>query len=83
MIDTVCDENGVDTPVRIIAVPQKFLRHASRSEVLTDLGMDAEGIAESIRTWSGISAEEENTTASVHFLRATGSSGAKGSIFKD
>ncbi|MHA6527502.1 1-deoxy-D-xylulose-5-phosphate synthase [Corynebacterium pyruviciproducens] len=83
MIDTVCDENGVDTPVRIIAVPQKFLCHASRSEVLTDLGMDAEGIAESIRTWSGISAEEENTTASVHFLRATGSSGAKGSIFKD
>ncbi|MFP7665354.1 MAG: 1-deoxy-D-xylulose-5-phosphate synthase [Corynebacterium pyruviciproducens] len=83
MIDTVCDENGVDTPVRIIAVPQKFLRHASRSEVLTDLGMDAEGIAESIRTWSGISAEEENTTASVHFLRATGSSGTKGSIFKD
>lgn len=83
MIDTVCDENGVDTPVRIIAVPQKFLRHASRSEVLTDLGMDAEGIAGSIRTWSGISAEEENTTASVHFLRATGSSGAKGSIFKD
>ena len=83
MIDTVCDENGVDTPVRIIAVPQKFLRHASRSEVLTDLVMDAEGIAESIRTWSGISAEEENTTASVHFLRATGSSGAKGSIFKD
>ena len=83
MIDTVCDENGVDTPVRIIAVPQKFLRHASRSEVLTDLGMDAAGIAESIRTWSGISAEEENTTASVHFLRATGSSGTKGSIFKD
>ncbi|MGS2663527.1 1-deoxy-D-xylulose-5-phosphate synthase [Corynebacterium glucuronolyticum] len=86
MIDTVCDQCGVDTPVRIIAVPQKFLRHASRSQVLEELGLDAPGIAESIRTWCAPTEEDKDTRASdaedsnassVSYLRTSRSHGGR------
>jgi len=70
----------VDTPVRIIAVPQKFLRHASRSQVLAELGMDAPGIAESIRGWctpNAGSPAHEDAQSSVSYLRASGDHSGK------
>ena len=45
-------EAGVDTPVRHIGIPQRFLAHASRSEVLEELGMDTDTVAAQAVTWA-------------------------------
>lgn len=36
---------GIDVPVRNLGVPQEFLAHASRGEVLEELGLDVETVA--------------------------------------
>ncbi|ALC06092.1 1-deoxy-D-xylulose-5-phosphate synthase [Corynebacterium deserti GIMN1.010] len=41
----------VDTPRRQIAVPQKYLDHGSRNEVLEECGMDADSIEATITGW--------------------------------
>jgi 1-deoxy-D-xylulose-5-phosphate synthase len=41
----------VDTPVRSIGVPQRFLAHASRSEIHADLGLTADDLVASIGSW--------------------------------
>jgi 1-deoxy-D-xylulose-5-phosphate synthase len=41
----------VDTPVRSIGVPQRFLAHASRSEIHADLGLTADDLVASISSW--------------------------------
>lgn len=41
----------VDTPLRRVAFPNFFPKHASRGELLADVGMDDAGIAESITDW--------------------------------
>ena len=43
---------GADTPVRHLGIPQKFLSHASRGQVLADLGLDADSVTQSARTWA-------------------------------
>ena len=42
---------GIDTPLRHLAVPEEFLDHASRSEILHDQELDAEGVAQRILDW--------------------------------
>lgn len=39
---------GIDVPVRNLGVPQEFLAHASRGEVLEDLGLDVETVARTV-----------------------------------
>lgn len=51
LIAEALSSSGVDVPVRHIAVPEKFLDHASRGEVLAELGMDATGISQSLSEW--------------------------------
>ncbi|WP_151548701.1 MULTISPECIES: 1-deoxy-D-xylulose-5-phosphate synthase [Corynebacterium] len=41
----------VDVPTRHAAVPQRFLLHASRNEIMEEIGLDANGIAASTRGW--------------------------------
>ena len=41
-------EASVPTPVRVFALPQRFLAHASRSEVLTDVGLSAQSLAHDV-----------------------------------
>lgn len=41
----------VDTPVRHIAIPQQFLTHGSRSEVLADLEMDPDAVERRVARW--------------------------------
>ena len=41
----------VDVPCRDIGVPQRFLDHASRSEVLTEVGLTDRNIARQITGW--------------------------------
>ena len=35
-------------PVRILGVPQKFLAHASRGEVLEELGLDVDTVVDTV-----------------------------------
>jgi 1-deoxy-D-xylulose-5-phosphate synthase len=41
-------EASVPTPVRVFALPQRFLAHASRSEVLVDVGLSAQALAHDV-----------------------------------
>ncbi|QXQ15765.1 1-deoxy-D-xylulose-5-phosphate synthase [Skermania piniformis] len=42
---------GVDVPCRDLGVPQQFLDHGSRSEVLGELGLTAQGVARRVTGW--------------------------------
>jgi 1-deoxy-D-xylulose-5-phosphate synthase len=45
---------GLDTSrVRRLGIPDKFIEHAERGELLADLGLDAAGIASSCRALAG------------------------------
>jgi 1-deoxy-D-xylulose-5-phosphate synthase len=39
---------GVRTPVRVFGLPQEFLIHASRAEVLSDVGLDSQALAREV-----------------------------------
>mgnify|MGYP005793685581 CR=1 FL=1 len=41
----------VDTPVRLLAVPQEYLAHASRGEVLGEVGLDVASVEERVTGW--------------------------------
>ena len=41
----------VDVPCRDLGVPQEFLDHASRGEVLADLGLTAQDLSRKITGW--------------------------------
>ena len=43
--------------VRRLGVPDQFIEHGSRNELLADLGLDAAGIVRSCRQWIGRSCE--------------------------
>jgi 1-deoxy-D-xylulose-5-phosphate synthase len=42
----------VDVPLRDLGVPQRFLNHASRAEVLSDLGLTAQDVARRVTEWA-------------------------------
>ncbi|MGW6426020.1 1-deoxy-D-xylulose-5-phosphate synthase [Nocardia sp. NPDC055053] len=42
---------GLDVPARDLGVPQQFLDHASRGEILEELGLTADAIAQRIGGW--------------------------------
>ncbi|MEU4597294.1 1-deoxy-D-xylulose-5-phosphate synthase [Nocardia sp. NPDC023988] len=44
---------GLDVPTRDLGVPQQFLDHASRPEILEDLGLTTEAITQRITAWLG------------------------------
>jgi 1-deoxy-D-xylulose-5-phosphate synthase len=41
-------DTEVDTPVRTFGIPQEFLDHAKRAQILTDLGLTPQGLARDI-----------------------------------
>jgi len=41
----------IDVPCRDVGVPQRFLAHASRKEVLADVGLTEQGVARQITGW--------------------------------
>ncbi|MEJ6012441.1 1-deoxy-D-xylulose-5-phosphate synthase [Corynebacterium sp. H127] len=51
LISEALSSASIDTPVRHIAVPEKFLEHASRGQLLEELGMDAPGIVAAATEW--------------------------------
>ena len=46
-------EARIDTPMRSVGVPQRFLNHASRSEIHAHLGLTAADLVTSIISWVG------------------------------
>ncbi len=51
LLSDALNASEVDTPRRQIAVPPKYLDHASRNEVLADYGLDADGIETTVVGW--------------------------------
>lgn len=51
--------DDIDTPCRDIGVPQQFLDHASRNEVLADVGLTDRNIARRITGWVAAQAVDE------------------------
>ncbi|HET9256846.1 MAG TPA: transketolase C-terminal domain-containing protein, partial [Pseudonocardiaceae bacterium] len=43
---------GVDVPFRDLGIPQRFLAHGSRDEVLADLGLTAQDVARAVTGWA-------------------------------
>ncbi|GAB2846635.1 1-deoxy-D-xylulose-5-phosphate synthase [Actinocorallia aurea] len=41
-------DSGVDTPIRTYGIPQEFLDHAGRGEILTEIGLTAPDLAKEI-----------------------------------
>ncbi len=49
VLETMADEGLTGIPVRRMGVPDRFIEHGSRAELLEDLGLTAHGIAEQAR----------------------------------
>jgi 1-deoxy-D-xylulose-5-phosphate synthase len=45
-------EAGCDVPLRDLAVPQRFLDHGSRDDVLAALGLTAQDVARRVTEWA-------------------------------
>jgi 1-deoxy-D-xylulose-5-phosphate synthase len=43
---------GIDVPFRDLGIPQRFLAHGSREEVLTDLGLTSQDVARAVTGWA-------------------------------
>lgn len=59
-------EARVDVPLRSFGIPSRFLDHASRGEILEDLGLTAEALADSVLT------ELAHLQPCSHAARSTG-----------
>jgi 1-deoxy-D-xylulose-5-phosphate synthase len=44
---------GIATPLLLLGLPDRFVEHGGRGELLHDVGLDAEGIAAAVRTRLG------------------------------
>jgi 1-deoxy-D-xylulose-5-phosphate synthase len=53
-------DTGVDTPVRNFGIPPRFLEHAKRAEIMTELGLTGQGLAREI---SGLVAALDSETS--------------------
>lgn len=49
VLEACCDANVNATHVRRLGIPDRFIEHGERAELLADLGLDAAGIARSAR----------------------------------
>jgi 1-deoxy-D-xylulose-5-phosphate synthase len=50
-------DRGVDVPVRALGLPQQFLEHGSRGQVLADVGLTEQDVARRIAEWSSVLTE--------------------------
>ena len=57
---------GIDVPCRDVGVPQRFLNHASRSEVLDEIGLTEQNVARQVTGWvAALGAQHESVTEPV------------------
>jgi 1-deoxy-D-xylulose-5-phosphate synthase len=50
-------DRGIDVPVRALGLPQAFLEHGSRGQVLADAGLTEQDVARRIAEWTAVLAE--------------------------
>jgi 1-deoxy-D-xylulose-5-phosphate synthase len=50
-------DREIDVPVRTLGLPQAFLEHGSRGQVLADAGLTEQDVARRIAEWSAVVAE--------------------------
>ncbi|WP_448638811.1 1-deoxy-D-xylulose-5-phosphate synthase [Geodermatophilus sp. URMC 63] len=50
-------DRGIDVPVRSLGLPQAFLEHGSRGQVLADAGLTEQDVARRIAEWTAVLAE--------------------------
>ena len=56
----------IDVPCRDVGVPQRFLDHATRSEVLSDVGLTEQNVARQITGWvAALGAQHETVSGQV------------------
>jgi 1-deoxy-D-xylulose-5-phosphate synthase len=56
----------IDVPCRDLGVPQRFLDHASRAEVLSEVGLTEQNIARRVTGWvAALGAADESVTERV------------------
>jgi 1-deoxy-D-xylulose-5-phosphate synthase len=56
-------DRDVDVPVRTMGLPQAFLDHGSRGQVLAEVGLTEQDVARRIAEWAAKVAERAETTA--------------------
>ncbi|MGO1948682.1 MAG: 1-deoxy-D-xylulose-5-phosphate synthase [Mycobacteriaceae bacterium] len=61
MLHRALVESDVSTPVRYLGIEQRYLAHGSRSEVLTDVGLDPESVRSRVADWAAT--ERDRITA--------------------
>jgi 1-deoxy-D-xylulose-5-phosphate synthase len=67
----IAADAGLDAShVHRLGIPDRFIEHATRSELLADLGLDAAGIVRSCRQWAGRA--HEVAAVSLSRVRANG-----------
>jgi 1-deoxy-D-xylulose-5-phosphate synthase len=56
----------IDVPCRDLGVPQRFLDHAARSEVLSEAGLTDQNVARQVTGWvAALGARDESVTEQV------------------
>ncbi|MBA9004608.1 1-deoxy-D-xylulose-5-phosphate synthase [Thermomonospora cellulosilytica] len=58
-------DNEVDVPIRTFGIPQEFLDHASRAEILADIGLTPQDLAREITEAVARSGEEDKARQSA------------------
>jgi 1-deoxy-D-xylulose-5-phosphate synthase len=59
-------DRGHDVPVRTLGLPQEFLEHGSRGQVLADVGLTEQDVARRIAEWTAVVTERaEGVVAEV------------------
>lgn len=53
VLEAACEMNLDTSRIRRLGVPDRFIEHADRGELLADLGLDARGIAAACRELVG------------------------------
>jgi 1-deoxy-D-xylulose-5-phosphate synthase len=54
-------DREIDVPVRTLGLPQAFLEHGSRGQVLADVGLTEQDVARRIAEWAAVVAERSDT----------------------
>ena len=54
-----------DVPVRTLGLPQAFLEHGSRGQVLADVGLTEQDVARRIIEWSAVVADRAERQAAT------------------
>ena len=53
VLEAAADAGLAANHVRRLGIPDRFIEHGERGELLAELGLDAAGIAATVRQWAG------------------------------